>query len=74
MAARYSLALLPMRNSVVSPRLMGNANDAFRTINEAPADRFREAVGARLDFDSTLRLLAAEAVLAEWDGVLGTRG
>ena len=48
--------------------------ELFRTINEAPAGQFREAVGARLDFDSTLRLIAAEAVLAEWDGVLGYAG
>jgi spore coat protein CotH len=48
--------------------------ELFRTINGASADTFRDAVGARLDFESTLRLIAGEAVLAEWDGVLGYAG
>jgi spore coat protein CotH len=48
--------------------------ELFRTINDAPADQFRDAVGRYLDFDSSLRLIAAEAVLAEWDGVLGYAG
>ena len=31
-------------------------------------------MGARLDFESTLRLIAAETYLAEWDGILGYAG
>jgi spore coat protein H len=48
--------------------------ELFRTINTAPADAFRDAVGARLDLESTLRLIAAESFLAEWDGILGYAG
>jgi hypothetical protein len=48
--------------------------ELFRTINDAPSDSFREAVGARLDFESTLRLIAGESFLAEWDGILGYDG
>jgi len=48
--------------------------ELFRTINEAPDSAFRESVGARLDFESTLRLIAGETVLAELDGILGYDG
>ena len=48
--------------------------ELFRTINSAPADSFRETVNARLDLDATLRLIAAESFLAEWDGILGYAG
>ena len=48
--------------------------ELFRAINEVSADQFRQAIGARLDFESSMRLIAAEAVLAEWDGVLGYAG
>jgi spore coat protein H len=48
--------------------------ELFRTINDAPADTFREAVNRFIDLDSTLRLIAAESFLAEWDGVLGYAG
>jgi spore coat protein CotH len=48
--------------------------ELFRTINSAPAASFTDAVGARLDFESTLRLIAGEAFMAEWDGILGYAG
>ena len=48
--------------------------ELFRTINSAPAGSFREAVNARLDLEATLRLIAAEAFMAEWDGILGYAG
>ena len=48
--------------------------ELFRTINTASADSFRDAVGARLDLEATLRLIAAEAFMAEWDGILGYAG
>ena len=48
--------------------------ELFRTINNAPSESFREAVGAHLDLESTLRLIAGEAFLAEWDGLLGYAG
>jgi spore coat protein CotH len=48
--------------------------ELLRTINSAPSDSFRESVNARLDLDSTLRLIAAEAFMAEWDGILGYAG
>jgi spore coat protein CotH len=48
--------------------------ELFRTINDAPAASFRDAVGARLDLESTLRLIAGEAFMAEWDGILGYAG
>jgi spore coat protein CotH len=48
--------------------------ELFRTINDAPADAFRDAVDRLLDLDSTVRLIAAETFLAEWDGVLGYAG
>jgi len=48
--------------------------ELFRTINSAPASSFRDAVNARLDLDATLRLIAAEAFMAEWDGILGYAG
>ena len=48
--------------------------ELFRSINSAPADSFRDSVGARLDLEATLRLIAAEAFMAEWDGILGYAG
>ena len=48
--------------------------ELFRTINSAPAASFRDAVSARLDIESTLRLIAGESFLAEWDGILGYAG
>jgi spore coat protein CotH len=48
--------------------------ELFRTINSAPAESFRDAVNARLDLEATLRLIAGEAFLAEWDGILGYAG
>jgi spore coat protein H len=48
--------------------------ELFRTINSAPAGSFRDAVSAQLDIESTLRLIAGESFLAEWDGVLGYAG
>jgi spore coat protein CotH len=48
--------------------------ELFRTINNAPAASFHDAVNARLDLESTLRLIAAESFLAEWDGILGYAG
>jgi spore coat protein CotH len=48
--------------------------ELFRTINSAPADSFRDSVNARLDLESTLRLIAAESFMAEWDGILGYAG
>src|SRR5262245_36317717 len=48
--------------------------ELFRTISSAPSNSFRDSVGARLDLDSTLRLIAAESFMAEWDGILGYDG
>jgi spore coat protein CotH len=48
--------------------------ELFRRINDAPADQFRDAVGAQLDLDASMRLIAAETVIAEWDGLLGYAG
>jgi spore coat protein CotH len=48
--------------------------ELFRTINNAPSGSFGDAVGARLDLESTLRLIAGESFLAEWDGILGYAG
>jgi spore coat protein CotH len=44
----------------------------FWSVRWAPD--YRATVGALLDFDSTLRLIAAETLLAEWDGLLGYSG
>ena len=48
--------------------------ELLRTINNAPAGSFRDSVGAKLDLESTLRLIAGESFLAEWDGILGYAG
>jgi hypothetical protein len=48
--------------------------ELFRTINSAPASSFQDAVNAQLDLESTLRLIAGESFLAEWDGILGYAG
>jgi spore coat protein CotH len=48
--------------------------ELFRTINSAPPDSFREAAGGQLNLESTLRLVAGESFLAEWDGILGYAG
>ena len=48
--------------------------ELLRTINSAPSISFRDSVNARLDLDSTLRLIAAEGFMAEWDGILGYAG
>jgi spore coat protein CotH len=48
--------------------------EMFRAINDAPAESFRESVEAHLDLDATLRLVAAEVLLGEVDGILGFAG
>ena len=48
--------------------------ELLRTINNAPSNSFRDSVNTRLDLDSTLRLIAAEGFMAEWDGILGYAG
>jgi spore coat protein CotH len=48
--------------------------DLFRTINEAPDATFATNVSAVLDLDLFIRLMAADVVLAEWDGFLGYDG
>jgi spore coat protein CotH len=54
--------------------LFDPVRELFRTINSAPAASFRDAVNPRLDLESTLRLIAGETFLAEWDGILGYAG
>jgi spore coat protein CotH len=54
--------------------LFDQVRELFRTINAAPANSFRTDVGARLDLESTLRLIAGEGFIAEWDGILGYAG
>jgi spore coat protein CotH len=46
----------------------------FRAINYAPAESFRDAVGMRLDLAGVLRLLAAEVLLGEADGIASGTG
>ncbi len=48
--------------------------DLFRTINDAPDATFATDVHARLDLNALIRLVAADVVLAEWDGFLGYDG
>jgi spore coat protein CotH len=48
--------------------------ELFRAINETPAESFRDAVGTRLDLEATLRLVAADVLLGEADGILGFAG
>jgi spore coat protein H len=54
--------------------LYAPVRDLFRTINEASDATFRADVGALLDLDAFIRLVAADVVLAEWDGFLGYAG
>jgi spore coat protein CotH len=54
--------------------LYDSIRELFRAINQAPADSFRDEVNRYLDLESTLKLIAAESFLAEWDGVLGYAG
>jgi spore coat protein H len=48
--------------------------ELFRTINEAPDATFSTEVEAVMDLDLFIRFMAADAVLAEWDGFLGYDG
>ncbi|HEU4694274.1 MAG TPA: CotH kinase family protein [Vicinamibacterales bacterium] len=48
--------------------------ELFRAINEAPAESFRDAVGMRLDLAALLRLVAADVLLAEADGIVSLEG
>jgi spore coat protein CotH len=48
--------------------------ELFRAVNDTPAESFREAVEARLDLAATLRLVAADVLLGEVDGILGFAG
>lgn len=48
--------------------------DLFRTINDAPDATFAADVQAQLDLNALIRLVAADVVLAEWDGLLGYDG
>jgi len=48
--------------------------ELFRAINETPAESFRDAVGTHLDLEATLRLVAADTLLGEVDGILGFAG
>jgi spore coat protein CotH len=47
--------------------------ELFRAIND-PAESFRDAVGMRLDLAATLRLVAADVLLAEADGIVSFAG
>ncbi len=48
--------------------------DLFRVINDAPDATFATDVNKHLDLDGAIRLVAADALLAEWDGFLGYDG
>jgi spore coat protein CotH len=48
--------------------------ELFRAINEAPAESFRDDVGMRLDLAALLRLVAADVLLAEADGIVSLEG
>jgi spore coat protein H len=48
--------------------------ELLRAINSAPASAFSDSVNGRLDLESTLRLIAGEGFMAEWDGILGYAG
>lgn len=48
--------------------------DMVRTVNEAPDARFLAEAGQVVDLPAFLAHAAAEAVLAEWDGLLGSNG
>jgi hypothetical protein len=48
--------------------------ELFRAINDTPAEHFLDAVGIRLDLAATLRLVAADVLLGEVDGILGFAG
>jgi spore coat protein CotH len=48
--------------------------ELFRAINDTPVETFREHVGTRLDLAATLRLVAADVLLGEVDGILGFAG
>lgn len=48
--------------------------ELFRAINETPAESFRDAVGMRLDLAALLRLVAADVLLAEADGIVSFAG
>jgi spore coat protein CotH len=49
-------------------------DDMFRAINDARDDRFVEAVEPYLDLERFVRFVAAQAFMAEWDGLLGYAG
>jgi spore coat protein CotH len=48
--------------------------ELFRAINYAPVESFRDVVGTRLDLAAMLRLLAAEVLLGEADGIAAGTG
>ncbi|MGH9201405.1 MAG: CotH kinase family protein [Vicinamibacterales bacterium] len=48
--------------------------DLFKTINQAPDATFADDVDKVLDLNSLIRLVAADALLAELDGFLGYAG
>lgn len=48
--------------------------DLFQAITDAPDATFQADVHARLDLNALIRLVAADVVLAEWDGFLGYAG
>jgi hypothetical protein len=51
--------------------LYGPIRDLTRLINETSSADFVRVVGERLDLESFLRMVAVEAFVAEFDGVLG---
>ena len=48
--------------------------ELFRAINDTPAESFRDDIGTRLDLAATLRLVPADVLLGEVDGILGFAG
>jgi len=48
--------------------------ELFRAINDTPAESFRDAVGMRLDLAAMLRLVAADVLLGEADGIVSFAG
>jgi spore coat protein CotH len=71
----YSLLFEPRSQKLQSTfDLYFPIRELIGAINATPDDQFSAVVGAQLDLDATIRLIAAETFLVEIDGVLGFAG
>lgn len=72
--ATYIPSIFDPKTRTSDPETRNGIVEMIRRINESPDEKFVEEVGQYVDLPAFLMHAAAEQVLAQWDGVLGSSG